>query len=182
VLGNAKEATALERGHLNGVFATGAFTQDDFVRFTEVRAAKLDALARFSRLAPASRKSTLDYALRTPDATTAATFERRALEGAKGQQLKLSPTTWWDAMTTLVDDMHTVQQGIGDDVIARARQIKAHAYLQLAIYAGGGLLTVALGVLLWLYTFRSIMRPLQVLTGEAHAAAAGADRRGPCGR
>ncbi|RAY13880.1 sensor protein [Actinomadura craniellae] len=171
VLGRAKEATALERGHLNGVFAVGSFTQDDYLRFTEVRATKLDAFAQFSRTATPRRALALESALRTPAAVTAAAYEQRALGGARGERLGLNPPTWWDAMTTVVDDMRTVQRGIGDDVRARAAQIETGATQRLAGYAAAAVLTLVAALLVWLSTFRSIVRPLGALAGEARDAA-----------
>jgi len=167
LLGDAKEATALERGHLNGVFAAGSFTQDDYTRFSEVRARKLDALARFPAVASTRRKADLDAALRSPQATAASADEQRALSGARGQRLKVNPSRWWAEMTTVVDDMRTVQRGIGDDVRARARQIAAEARRRLIVYAAGAGLALLVALLLWAYTFRSIMRPLRLLAKEA---------------
>ena len=79
---------ALERGQLNGVFAQGRFTQSDYVSFTESRAAKLDALARFERVATPQRVGALRAAQRTPEATFAARYEERALRGAAGCELQ----------------------------------------------------------------------------------------------
>ncbi|MQY05885.1 sensor histidine kinase [Actinomadura macrotermitis] len=171
VLGEAKEATALERGHLNGVFAAGRFTQDDYLRFAQVRAAKLDALARFRRVAAPRRAAALEGAERTPQAIAAAAYEQRALDGAAGQRLRLAPARWWAAMTTLVDDLRTVQHAIGEDVRARALRIEAGARRTLALYAGAAAATLVTAVLLWLYAFGSIVRPLRLLAAEGHETA-----------
>jgi anti-sigma regulatory factor (Ser/Thr protein kinase) len=172
VLGDAKESTGQERAHLNGVFADGSFKRnEDYVTYNEIRATRLDALAQFSRLVSTKRMKALDSALRSPEAATVDAYEKRALAGARGQQLKLSPQQWWDAMTAVIDDMREVQQDVGEDVQERAGTIKRQAVLQLAIYASGAALTLALALLLWLYTLRSIMRPLETLTREAHEAA-----------
>lgn len=170
-LGQAKEATALERGQLNGVFAAGAFTPADYIAFTEVRARRLDALTAFARVATARRANDLAAAQRTTQATLAANYEQHALDGASGKPLHLSPETWWAAMTRVVDDLHTVQRGIGGDVQARAKQIRGDALRMLAAYSAAAALALLFALLLLLYTFRSIMRPLRALTGEARDAA-----------
>nr|WP_272918085.1 nitrate- and nitrite sensing domain-containing protein [Actinomadura rayongensis] len=170
-LGDAKEHMALERGHLNGVFAVGRFTAADYRRFTEVRARKLDALERFRAVATPVRRDALDAALRTGAASTAAALEERALEGAAGRRLGVSPPQWWAAMTTVVDDLRTVQLGIGADVRHRAADLRAAARVRQAVYGAGALLVLVVAILLWLYTARSIVRPLRTLAAEARDVA-----------
>ncbi|WP_460369619.1 sensor histidine kinase, partial [Actinocorallia lasiicapitis] len=170
-IGRAKESTALERGHLNGVFALGQFTQDDYIRFTETRAKKVEALNSFPAVATQERSAQLEAVLRTPQATLAASFEQRALLGANGQKLRLNPAKWWSAMTQVVDDERALQIAVGEDVRARSQEIKASARQWLFVYGGVAGATILLALGLWAYTFRSIMRPIQILTAEAHDAA-----------
>ncbi|WP_116022609.1 sensor histidine kinase [Thermomonospora umbrina] len=172
VLGDAKESTALERGHLNGVFAVGRFTPDDYRRFTETRAARLAALVRFRQVAVDGRTAQLDAAQRTPQAELAAAYEERALAGASGGRLRVEAPRWWTAMTTVVDDQRTVQRGIGEDVRGRAHAVDERATRLLLVYSAGAAATVLLALLLWLYTFRSIVRPLRMLTADAREVAA----------
>jgi signal transduction histidine kinase len=170
-LGEAKEAIALERGQLNGVFAQGRFTQSDYISFTESRAAKLDALARFEQVATPQRVAALRAAQQTPEATFAAGYEERALGGAAGQPLLLSAPRWSAAMATVGYDLRAIQRDIGADTRARAAQVTGAADLLLVAYAAAAALTFLFALLLWRYTFRSIIRPLQVLTSEAREAA-----------
>ena len=170
-LGEAKEAIALERGQLNGVFAQGRFTQSDYISFTESRAAKLDALARFEQVATPQRVAALRAAQQTPEATFAAGYEERALGGAAGQPLLLSPPRWSAAMATVGYDLRAIQRDIGADTRARAAQVTGAADLLLVAYAAAAAVTFLFALLLWRYTFRSIIRPLQVLTSEAREAA-----------
>jgi len=170
-LGDAKEAIALERGQLNGVFAQGRFTQSDYITFTESRAAKLDALASFEQVATHQRVAALRAAQQTPEATFAAGYEKRALNGAAGQQLNLSAPQWSAAMATVGYDLQAIQRDIAADTRARAAQVTRAADLLLVTYAGAAAVTFLFALLLWFYTFRSIIRPLQVLTSEAREAA-----------
>jgi signal transduction histidine kinase len=170
-LGEAKEAIALERSQLNGVFAQGRFGQGDYVGFAQSRAAKLDALTRFGQVATPARAVALRAAQRTPEATFAAAYEERALGGAAGRPLRLSAPRWSAAMATVGYDLRAIQRDVGADARARAGQVTHDADLLLASYAGAAAITLAIALLLWIYTFRSIIRPLQVLTFEAHQAA-----------
>jgi signal transduction histidine kinase len=170
-LGEAKEAIALERGQLNGVFAQGKFTQSDYIRFTESRAAKLDALAKFERVATPQRAAALRAAQRTPEATLADGYEERALRGAAGDRLRLSPPKWSAAMATVGYDMRAIQRDIAADTRARAAHVTRAADLLLVAYAAAAAVTFLFALLLWLYTSRSIIRPLQRLTSEARESA-----------
>ncbi|MFC5744574.1 nitrate- and nitrite sensing domain-containing protein [Actinomadura rugatobispora] len=170
VLGDAKEATALERGHLNGVFAADRFTQDDYRRFSEVRAAKVNALARFGRVATPGQAAALQAARATPAAGTADVYERRALDGTNGGRLGVDAARWWDAMTVLVDDLRAVQHRIGADVRERALDVRAGARRTLVLYSAGAAAALLVAVLLWLYTFRSVVRPLRLLAAEGREA------------
>lgn len=170
-VGEAKEAIALERGQLSGVFALGRFTQDDYVRFSQTRATKLAALTKFAQVATPQRKSELDAAQKTTQANLAAAYEQRALGGADGKPLNLSSPKWSSVMTTVGHDLREIQRGISDDIRARAQEIKSEADRLLAVYATLAAVTLGIALILWLYTFRSIMQPLRVLTREAHEAA-----------
>lgn len=170
-LGTAKEAIALERGQLNGVFAVGRFTPDDYRRFTETRAVKLEALLRFRQQASARRMAAVEAAMRTPQANLAGSYELRALAGAGGARLGLSPPRWSAVMTTVGYDLRQIQRGIGDDIRVRAQEVQSDALRMLTLYGAAALAMLVIALLLWLYTFRSIVRPLRSLTDEAHEAA-----------
>ena len=64
-LAAAKESVALERGLLNGVFAEGAFHGREYLAFTEVRATRVAALARFRQVATAPQRAALHNAFAT---------------------------------------------------------------------------------------------------------------------
>ena len=83
LLGDAKEATALQRGFLNGVFSAGSFRDREFVGFTEIRARKLAAFDAYARDATANQQATLDAALRSPAATEARGYEQRGCAGLR---------------------------------------------------------------------------------------------------
>ena len=170
-LGEAKEAIALERGQLNGVFVQGKFTQSEYIGFTESRAAKLDALARFERVATPQRVAALRAAQRTPEATLAHSYEERALRGAAGQRLGLSAPRWSAAMATVGYDLRAVQRDIAADTRTQAANVTRAADLLLVTYAAAAAVTFLFALLLWLYTLRSIIGPLQRLTSEAREAA-----------
>jgi len=166
-LGDAKEASAKERGFLNGVFAAGRFSGSDYARFADIRGTKRQAIAEFDRYATSAQQARLDSALRSAAATAAARYEQTALDAVDGRPLTITPRAWWDAMTTLVDDMRAVQQSVGADARARAGELQRRAALELVVLLVLAMLLVAVEVLVLMRSARSIARPLAALAREA---------------
>lgn len=170
-LAAAKESVALERGLLNGVFAEGAFHGREYLTFTEVRATRVAALTRFRQVATAPERAALKNAFGTKDAQRATGYETQAEGAADGSALRADASTWWDAMTVLVDDLYAVQQSVGDDVRDRADRLSHDAELGLAAYLVAGTLMAALVAGLAAFASRSLTRPLGALAAAAHDVA-----------
>ncbi|ELP62824.1 ATPase/histidine kinase/DNA gyrase B/HSP90 domain protein [Streptomyces turgidiscabies Car8] len=170
-LAAAKESVALERGLLNGVFAEGAFHGREYLTFTEVRATRVAALARFREVATAPQLASLKQAFATKEAERATTYETRAEGAADGSALRVDAGTWWDGMTVLVDDLYAVQQSVGDDVRDRADRLSHDAELALAAYLLAGALMATLVAGLAAFASRSLTRPLGALAEAAHDVA-----------
>jgi signal transduction histidine kinase len=170
-LAAAKESLALERGSLNGVFAAGSFTRTQYLDFTETRATRVAALARFRQVATAKQRAELDNAFSSVAAHSAASYEELAERGVDGSPLQIDPKAWWDDMTVLVDALYAVQQEVGADLRTRTSQLSDAATTQLIGYLGVGLLAVALVTLAWLLASRSITRPLDALARDADEVA-----------
>ena len=170
-LAAAKESVALERGLLNGVFAEGAFHGREFLTFTEVRATRVAALARFRQVATAPQRAALKTAFGTKNAQRATAYENQAEGAADGSALRADAGIWWDAMTVLVDDLYVVQRSVGDDVRERADRLSHDAELGLAAYLVAGTLMAALVGGLAAFASRSLTRPLGALAEAAHDVA-----------
>lgn len=170
-LAAAKESVARERGLLNGVFAEGAFHGREYVVFTEARATRITALARFQQVATAPQRAALKNVFGTEDAQLATAYENQAEGAADGSALSADAGIWWDAMTVLVDDLYAVQQAVGDDVRDRADRLSHDAELALAAYLVAGTLMAALVAGLAAFASRSLTRPLGALAEAAHHVA-----------
>lgn len=172
-LGAAKEATAQERGFLNGVFAAGRFDKGEYIRFTEIRAAKQVGLAAFQHDATVTRRAQLDDGLTTEPALKAADSETRAVGSAQGPVAeRVDPVEWWAQMTSVVDMMRDVQRAVGEDLRQRAADLRLDATGVLIAFLILAVLAVALEVALVIGCLRSIVRPLAALATEAHDIAA----------
>ncbi|WP_369231844.1 nitrate- and nitrite sensing domain-containing protein [Streptomyces sp. R21] len=170
-LAAAKESVALERGLLNGVFAEGVFHGREYLAFTEVRATRVAALARFRQVATAPQRAALSHAFKTADAQRATGYEDQAENAADGSALRVDAGTWWNAMTVLVDDLYAVQQSVGDDVRDRSDRLSHDAETGLVAYLVAGTLVAALVAGLAAFASRSLTRPLGALAEAAHDVA-----------
>ena len=170
-LATATESVALERGLLNGVFAGGSFRGHAYIDFTEVRAERVAALARFRQVATAPQRAALKKAFATADARHATAYEDQAEGAADGSPLRADAGTWWNVMTVLVDDLYAVQQSVGADVRQRADRLSHDAELGLFAYLGAGTLMAVLVAGLAAFASRSLTRPLRTLAETAHDVA-----------
>ncbi|KQV23809.1 MULTISPECIES: nitrate- and nitrite sensing domain-containing protein [unclassified Kitasatospora] len=171
VLGEAAEAAALERGTLNGVFAAGAFGEGDYPAFVRVLSAKSNALAQAPRTATAARSAALAAALRSPAAVAVAGMEQRALTGYSGGRLPVRAADWWQAASTLVDDLHRVQAEAAGESRARAAELRSAALWSLGRELALALVAVAGAVALGVAASRSVTKPLAALVDEANELA-----------
>lgn len=166
-LGQAKEATALERGFLNGVFSAGTFREREYPTFAEIRGRRLAGLNAFAERASAPQQAALDAALGSPDAAIANKLEQRAIDGPTAPVLGVSAPQWWDTMTVLVNDMRTVQKQVGDDAVARATELRSGALFLLLLGIGLAFAALVTALGLAVIAARSITRPLRLVASEA---------------
>ena len=172
-LADAKEATGQERAYLNGVFAAGRFNPGEYIRFTEIRAAKLVNLAAFTRETTTARQAQLDATLRSDAATKAVASENIAISAGDGPlRTTVDPVGWWAEMTSVIDGMRDVQRSVGSDLQARAVELRDDASRTLAVILILALLAMALEIALVVGALRSIVRPLVSLAVEADDVAA----------
>ncbi|MDO3649227.1 sensor histidine kinase [Nocardia mangyaensis] len=167
-LGDAKEFNARERGFLNGVFAAGEFAPGEYVQFLDIRAARTAALTQFGRDATVAQRDRLDMVLAGENAARAAESENIAIASTAGPLTQqVDPAQWWAQMTAVIDDQRAVQQAIGDDIRARAQELRREAALLLAAFALATLLAIAAEFALVFASIRAIVRPLARLAAEA---------------
>jgi signal transduction histidine kinase len=171
-LADVTESLALERGLLNGVFASGRFAgTEEYAAFSEARAARLSALGDFRQFATGEQRAPVDEAFATEAADRTAGFEEQATAAADGSALSVDPEEWWNSATTVVDALHTAQRGLGGDARARAERLSQDASRQLASFLVLGVFILAVAAALAWLSARSITRPLDALAREANEVA-----------
>jgi signal transduction histidine kinase len=171
-LGEAKEATARERGFLNGVLSAGRFRGEEYAQFAGLRAARLAWLDAFDRSATPDQRRSAQDAMGSAAASDALAMEQQALAGASNPRLTVPAPVWWRAMTRVVDDLRGSQVQVGADLTARAEQLSRAAVNRLWLLGGIAAGCLVGGTLTVLAASRSITRPLAALAAVADAAAA----------
>ncbi|WP_245677098.1 sensor histidine kinase [Nocardia acidivorans] len=171
-LGDVKEYTAQQRGFLNGVFAAGGFGTGEYVQFLDIRAGKQSAITAFERNATSEERSQLYAAMRTDESVRAAEAEAVAIGSMRGPLIEpVNPADWWREMTSVIDSERGVQRFVGDEIHARAAELRRHAALVLALYVLAALAAICAMVAVVVTTGRAIIRPLADLAAEADAVA-----------
>ncbi|HSV65031.1 MAG TPA: nitrate- and nitrite sensing domain-containing protein [Mycobacteriales bacterium] len=170
-LGDAKELTGQERGFLNGVFAAGRFGAGEYLKFADIRGGKNAGLAAYVRFATADQRGRLDAALRSTAAAKADRLEAVATSSPGRLVGQVDPVDWWKQMTSVIDQMRTVQRSAGADVTARAGELRSSAARTLLAFLLLATLAVAAEVLLVVGAARSIIGPLGALAREADEVA-----------
>ncbi|WP_051341938.1 sensor histidine kinase [Pseudonocardia spinosispora] len=168
-LGDAKDNTDRERGLLNGVFSANAISPQQYQEFSEIRAAKQIALDAFEHSATPQQRSAVDDALQSPVATRAAEFEELAAASVTGVLARHvdAQNHWWNQMTLVINDLHTVQQSIGTELADRADALRNAALRELIAYLVAAAIGIAIQVALVIGAARSIIGPLGALAAEA---------------
>ena len=168
---DATEATALERGTLNGILAVGSFKGGDYPAFVRLAALRTAALGQVGRTASPAVNRSLAAALRTPDAVAVAGAEQTVLADYASSQLPLKDTDWWRVATGLVNALYGVQQVVEREASDRAGALRSTALQDLEADAALAALAVLGAAALGLFAARSITRPMARLVAQARSLA-----------
>jgi hypothetical protein len=169
-LSRAKEATALERGMMNGVFGTGSFSGDQYQQFLTLVATQRAQRDVFANHAAEAQRQALDGALVGVEVNRAAELERQAIARPIGP-LGVRPAEWWDVMTVKVDRYRTVEERLANDVVRAADGQASGARSRLTLFAGGGAGLLILSGVVVLVTARALSRPMRALRDRAYRSA-----------
>ncbi|MFC6881811.1 nitrate- and nitrite sensing domain-containing protein [Actinomadura yumaensis] len=174
-LSRAKEQASRQRAVLFAAAIDGHLNSADLTLLLEARAQQNGYLAAFRDAATLQQRQEYDDTVTGRDVDQANEMRERALSfgvtgiGTAGSRLDLDPKyrrdsePWRKAMTESIDKMRTVQEHLGDDLVAQAGREKKDAQ-QTALLQGAGVGLVLLLVLLLTFVVaRSLVRPLRRL-------------------
>jgi len=167
-LADAKEYTGQERGLLNGVFAANTFSPSNYTDFSQILGAKGASLAEFNTYATDSERAALNAALSSLPGTKANDFEAIAIHGVSGTlPTRVDPQVWWSSMTSVVNDMRSVQLSVGHDVLTRAIRLRNMAAGWLSGMSVLALLIIGIMIALVIGAARSVIDPIRLLARDA---------------
>jgi signal transduction histidine kinase len=167
-LGAAKEQFAAERAFLNGVFTVGRFSGGEYGQFMQIRATRQAALQAFSSYATPRRQGDLDAVMLGGDEAPVEQDETVALASGDGPLISpVDPAVWWTEISKVTDAQRGVQQAVGNDVQARADNLRDAAATRLTIFLVAAMLAIIAMIALVFTSQRAIVRPLVKLAGEA---------------
>jgi signal transduction histidine kinase len=169
-LSRAKEAAALERGMMNGVFGVGQFEGDQYRQFLSLVAAQQAHREVFSSGASEDQRRALDTALDAPGIRRANELERQAVTRPTGE-LGVRPGEWWELMTVKVDRYRSVEEHVAADLVGAADARAADARRALWLFLLGGLALLGVSFAVAWATARALSRPMRALTARAYRSA-----------
>jgi len=169
-LDDAKEFAGQEQGLLAAVFAENRVSVDNYTKFAEVLGQKQAAIATYDEFATPTERNALDVVLQSAAADQAVQFEGVAIGGATGtMSTQVDPVAWTDAMNTVIDNLRTVEQTVGQDITSRANSLRNTATALLIGISVLALLTIAAMIALVVGAARSVIGPLGQLARDADA-------------
>ncbi|OIV36474.1 hypothetical protein BIV57_16035 [Mangrovactinospora gilvigrisea] len=168
-LSESKEFTGEERAYLLGNLGSGRFhTMDAFNGFVALVAEHQLGRSHFDTWATPDQRQKLDDAYATPAAQRAHGYEQTALAGHGRLSPRDVPATgWYNAMTSFITGMRSVQISVGDDIVTRAGSLQDAAVREFVLFGIVAAGVVALLGGLALATARAVSRPLAALTEQA---------------
>jgi signal transduction histidine kinase len=172
-LGEIKEFAGQEQGLLAAVFAANRVSVDNYTKFAEVLGQKQAAIATYDAFATPTERNALDTVLQSAASDQAVQFEGIAIGGATGtMSTQVDPVAWTDAMNTVIDNLRTVQQTVGQDITSRANSLRNTATVLLVGISILAVLTIAAMIALVVGAARSVIGPLGQLARDADAVSA----------
>ncbi|MCG5219083.1 nitrate- and nitrite sensing domain-containing protein [Streptosporangium soli] len=174
-LTRAKEQVARQRGILTVALVEGRFDYDDLTDFLGAWNAQESELATFTAEAtPADaeryRTAVSGQQVERADALRALVVARLRegrgigdLDNLRRDEVRL----WFDSATAIVNGMRTVEQGLGDAVVRRTKDLEGTEQRNAMLSGALILIILAVVVLVTLMVAGSLVRPLRRLRGEA---------------
>jgi methyl-accepting chemotaxis protein len=173
-LAQVKESTGLERATLSNAFAAGRFAPGQYEAVVTLRAAQASQLGAFQVYAMPDEAAFYKSTVQGPAVETVAKMEQTALERATADDLGgVDAGVWFDQITAKIDLLKKVEDRLAGDVIGAAGRLQQQALGDLARASGIGLAMLALALASSLVVMRSLVQPVQQLTGAANRLAEG---------
>jgi methyl-accepting chemotaxis protein len=169
-----KEATGLERATLSNAFAGGRFAPGQYEAVVTLRSAQASQLGAFLVYATPDEAAFYKGTVQGPAVDAVAKMEQTALERATADDLGgVDASVWFDQITAKIDLLKNVEDRVAGDVVQAADQLRQQALSDLTRAGLVGVVVLALALASSLLVMRSLVQPVQQLTGAANRLAEG---------
>jgi signal transduction histidine kinase len=163
-----KELIAPERDLVLGVLARGGFAPGDYQTFTSRLSTRDVVLAEFQSSATDAQRDRFVNTLVGPEVQRAKELQTSVLDsGGTGKLQDVDPAEWWSVTSTELGLLHQVEQGFGNDAVARSQAIESSARAGALRDSGAVAVVLALAIGLSLLVARSMLHPLRLLKATA---------------
>jgi nitrate/nitrite sensing protein/histidine kinase/DNA gyrase B/HSP90-like ATPase len=166
-LTRSKELNAEIRGLLYAVCTAGQFAPQEFDELADARAQRQAALDQFRSLASPQQLAHYDNVVRGQAVRNATRQEDAALEHANSESLGIDAQQWWQAATTQLELMRTVERELLDEAVNLATRLSAAQWRSTLLATSVVILILMVASLTSWAIGRSMARSLRVLREEA---------------
>ena len=168
----AKEAAGVERAILSAAFAADSLSNSEQIRGVRLASAQEILLADASALTTSALAERLNAQLEHPQVLQADALRQTAYQSGGGR-LNVVSELWWTLQTGKIDRLKEVESEMAEDLLVKARRLKAGAWRRLLVFGGLALSAIVIALVLCLRTARNIVQPIGSLVDATRGMAAG---------
>jgi signal transduction histidine kinase len=167
-LSRAREVLAQEDALLNGAAAAGKFAAGEQTQIVQLIGAQRFLFAEASAQLPKADFDAYQRVAKGEAATTLRDLENRLVADVRpNAAVPVDMSVWRASYDKVVEDLRAVEYQTGEGIVARSRPVGISIFVRLGVAAVGGLLALALSILLSVYIGRSLVRRLTGLRQNA---------------
>ena len=170
-LSRAKELTAQIRGQLYVVCTAARFGTGEFELISDVRAQRRAAVAQFRSDANGAQITAYDEAVSGQAVRTTDRLEQTVIDNARAPALGVDAQQWWQASTTELELMRTVESHLLDAAVAAAEARSASQWRTTAFGSLASVLLLVVALLTSIVIGRTMVSSLRSLRTQAHDVA-----------
>ncbi|HIJ23211.1 MAG: response regulator [Gammaproteobacteria bacterium] len=124
-----KDQVGVERGLLTGVLTQGVFSSDTYVRLIESMAMQKYTLHEFLEYGSNNSVQLYQQKAQSNEFNVAGPMRKLALKTPVGDEVKVNPALWYDAMTQKVDILKIVEDQVVRDILSSSKEVSTQALI-----------------------------------------------------
>jgi len=170
-LSRLKEFNEQERGFVSQILGNGRFERGQFSQYAAIVAGENLWLGQFQGAATPEQRRIYAATVAGPDVAQAQRLQRSVLASEGAPRINIGQQAWYTPMSSKVELLRRVEQGLGTEVSTISAQLKGSADRRALLYSIALTIVLWLAVALSLFTARSMVGPLRMLKEAADEVA-----------